>query len=347
MASENAREENNTLAAAFTRAIDLDDRTPKQEHLIQFLPRGPFRAYIHGSSGSGKSYLLRLIIPNLCPQTKWVMICTQIPTNQVHDAIEAYCQQKGLAFAKENTVDGALQAMNEFRSEKAREDHGVIIFDDFMSIVSAGVRDEYTDFVAQCISFLRNDNISCIVISQHTVQLPPRARASCNVRFIYRAETRQSLDNCSRDCSGVFVGKPITFEDVYQRFVQRAKFNYLCIHMGSPTLWAVTFCDRDPASGGVVHKIDVDSGNIVSRETIGNPSAGTIETVARGEIGAGNRSPYTRLTAVAAEAAVARGRKRTALLRQFVELANEPKISLFIAQKIAHSAGIDEDLELT
>lgn len=343
----------NNWSTAFTRAIGLNDKTPKQEHRIAFLPRGPCRIYIHGASNSGKSFLLRVLIPNLCPETRWVMICTQLSSNQVHDVVEEYCESNGIMFTRANTVEAAAAAIREFGEMKREggefpaDAHGCIAFDDFMSIVGAGVRDPYTDFTAQCISFLRNMNISCIVISQHTVQLPPRARASCNVRFVYRAETKQSLDNCARDTSGVFIGRPITFEDVYQRFIQRGKYNYLCIHMGSPIMWAVTFDEHDPASGGVIHTIDVDQGKVVSRETIGNPSAQTIAKVSRGEIGAGNRSPYTRLTAVAAEAAQLRGRARTAKLNEFVELANGPRVSLFIAQKIAHSAGIEDELELT
>lgn len=150
------------------------------------LHKGSVRMIINGKSGSGKSCLLRCIVPMLKKPTH-LIICTTVVGNDVHEGIKKYCKVNKIKFALFLTPQEFLETMSKLVEEKERDDHIICIFDDFTDC-HTGKNNEFHNCTIRAFSKWRNYNISNIIISPDVSDIKTNIRNSSNIQILFPVE---------------------------------------------------------------------------------------------------------------------------------------------------------------
>lgn len=153
---------------------------------LGILPKGSVRIIINGKSGTGKSHLLRLIIPMLHKPTH-VIICSTVIGNDVHEGIRKYCKGEKIKYSFHLEPDEFLEQMADIVEKKKTDDHVICIFDDFTDC-HTGKNNVYHNCAIRAFSKWRNYNCSCIMITPDVSDIKTNIRNSSNIQILFPVE---------------------------------------------------------------------------------------------------------------------------------------------------------------
>jgi hypothetical protein len=235
------------------------------------------------------------MLPLINNALKYVVIASCVKSNQMHDAIEEYCNSNQIWFIKCGDVQSARANIEAMVNAKAENELGFVLFDDFSAMVGNPGRsnDPYTITIAKSFSMLRNYGIIMVCISQFWFNVPQRVTTSANILFIFSSSSIYSLMGVQASTSTIFMGRAWNFMDAYKEYIDsRSPYNYFIITTNPPRITCVDF------SGGKEGKlVDVIAEMDKKRqknESGGSSSldkgAGTRDERVDGELQAGNNA---------------------------------------------------------
>jgi ABC-type oligopeptide transport system ATPase subunit len=331
----------------FRSRIEINDKHPSPKHKHYLLGEGQQRIFIIGASGTGKTTLLRSIIPMFSDSTTHLYICSCVENNAIHDQIGKWCKSKRIEYEKFTEPRSANRAISDLVSEKNLDNHVVIIFDDFMKMNGkAGYgNDPYNLLVTECVNWRRNDNFSIVVICQYYTGLAPRTRVSINRRFVFKCESKHARMLVEMDVGPVFEDSKVTFDDCYKRYISGHPYNYLCISSNPPAVYAITFDEnKNTRIIPIIAPATISGGSIKSRNpTKMGATPEQIGTIADGEISAGNDAPETRLLSLAEKIVTEeKPRIRAKYVKEFTKIYNESDICADAADRIIKDNGLEK-----
>jgi hypothetical protein len=258
-----------------SNAIPFNDRALKCEHKSDLIPSGAFRCAITGLSGTGKTQFLLSLLPLVNDCLKWVIVCSRVKENAIHEAIGEWCQKHDKYFFKatddeqgQKAIEIAVNAIAETRAgskggfgEKPRppkECMGICIFDDYSTLrgrVNAG-NDNYTDTTVQTFNFLRNYAVASVIISQYSWSIPQRCMTSVNMIVCFRSSSKTSLIGIDLIVGLFFEDRPYKFMDCYREFLmpKDCKHNFIVCNLERGEFHVVDF--RNEKSGVQLDLLD-------------------------------------------------------------------------------------------
>lgn len=184
------------------------------KHNSFILGSGSVFCIVAGRTGCGKSSVLLQMVPNF-GSLKYVIICTCIVDNKIHQQIEKYCETNNIQINTCNDVQSAQEVIENILEEKKPTDHVLCIVDDFISMKNNRGNDDFSTFTNTVFSWFRNYNFSAIMITQKYTSISTQIRTNANLRLIFAMDSIHSLRSVSDDSSAIFYNKPYTFFDVY------------------------------------------------------------------------------------------------------------------------------------
>ena len=307
-------------------AIPFNDRALKCKHNSDLIPNGAFRLAITGLSGTGKTQFLLSLLPLINDCLKWVIVCSRVKENSIHEAIGAWCESHNKFYFKatddeqaQKAIEIAVAGIAKIRSgtrgdrdEKPRdpvECMGICVFDDFSSLKGRvnSSNDGYIDTTVQTFNFLRNYAVASVIISQYSWSIPQRCMTSVNMIVCFRSSSKSSLTGIDLIVGLFFEDRPYKFIDCYREFLmpKNCMHNFIICNLERGEFHVVDF--RNESEGVQVDLLDsMDRiwatkgsedeivGDEVSGGSIGVARVPDRKTQAKslpGEIGAGNDSP--------------------------------------------------------
>lgn len=153
-----------------------------------------------GRSGSGKTYLLLEIVPNICPDVlKHIIICSRIIGNPVYDQIENFCNETGKTYKFCSDLDEAKEAIETTINEKDDNEHLLIILDDFNDATITTKSNKFTKMTIDIFSKMRNYNAHMLFIVQNYTSVPVICRSNINMIISFQVGDKYSRDILNRD----------------------------------------------------------------------------------------------------------------------------------------------------
>lgn len=194
---------------------------------FHILPQGSVRIIINGKSGTGKSFILRSIIPMLHKPTH-IFICTTILGNDIHTGIEKYCKAARIKFHLHLEPEEFMEDFGKVILKKNKDDHIICIFDDF-SDGKTGKDNAYNNCTIRAFSKYRNYNVSCIILSPCPTDCKTNVRNSANIRILFPVKNSHGALQLKLDLREEFPNLPKeTFQEMY---------NYICNHRFTFLMW--------------------------------------------------------------------------------------------------------------
>lgn len=222
-----------------SNAIPFNDRALKCQHKSDLIPSGAFRLAITGLSGTGKTQFLLSLLPLINDCLGWVLVCSRVKENAIHDAIGEWCKANGKFYFKATDDDAAQKAIEitvervsttraGTKDEPPRECMALCIFDDFSALKGHvnSSNDGYVDTTVQTFNFLRNYAVASCIISQYTWSIPQRCMTSVNMIVCFRSSSKSSLTGIDLIVGLFFEDKAYRFIDAYREFLMPKN----CIH---------------------------------------------------------------------------------------------------------------------
>lgn len=219
----------------FGKQIIFEDE--KQVKHNDFLGSGCLFICIVGSTGTGKTKLILNLIPNFSDTTKYIILCSLIVDNPIHDRIEKYCDLKKINYVKYTDVPTAEKSIEDIISDTGKEGHKLIIIDDFTEYKKSD--DEYNIFATKCFSLLRNYNCSVIYITQSYSTIPTKARTNISIRIVGQCDNIYSIRGVQQDTSNLFLEQPFTLMDLYKNMLDD-KHKFIFLRSNPPEIGMIT-----------------------------------------------------------------------------------------------------------
>ena len=157
---------------------------------LGILPKGSIRVVINGKSGTGKSHLLRILIPMMHKPTN-IIICSTVVGNDVHEGIQKYCKGEHIKYNFFLEPDEFMEHMSHLIEKKDIDDHIICIFDDFTDC-HTGKDNVYHNCSMRAFSKWRNYNVSCIIITPDVIDVKTNIRNSSNIQILFPVENPYS-----------------------------------------------------------------------------------------------------------------------------------------------------------
>ena len=160
---------------------------------------------ICGSTGSGKSTLILYILPCFSNHLKHVIICTAKPEDDSHISIKKYCESNKINFYNDaHDADTANNTIADVLDKKKKNEHLLVIFDDFNINFNSKSEDELNKIMIKVFALLRSQNCSGMVISQTYYNIPTRVRENVTMRLIFQLSNVMSHRAFIDDITGMF-----------------------------------------------------------------------------------------------------------------------------------------------
>lgn len=194
---------------------------------------GSVRIIINGKSGTGKSMLLRKIIPML-HKPKHLFICTTVIDNNVHKGIEKWCKNEKIKFHFNLNPDDFMEDFSDVIEKKKTNDHIILIFDDF-SQGHTSKDDPYNNCTIRSFSKYRNYNVSCIIISPDVCDIKTNVRNSANIRILFPCKNAHGIQQFKLDLHEEFPNLPTQKMQQLYDFICNNKYTFI--------LWGDTIKD--------------------------------------------------------------------------------------------------------
>jgi hypothetical protein len=162
---------------------------------------------------------------------KYVIICSVVRENQIHDAIEKWCESNNVFYVKCTEADSAKENIQRCVECKTDDEMALIVYDDFNNMRAGVARsnDRFALMIRQSFNFLRNYGFSCIIISQSPMLIDTKVRASCNLRILFRCDNAHAVQQMGFDVSAIFINRKYDFLDIYKKYVLPAPHNSLYV----------------------------------------------------------------------------------------------------------------------
>jgi len=160
---------------------------------------------ICGATGTGKSTLVLCLLPCFSNKLKHVIICTAKPEDDSHLSIKKYCESNKIKFYNDaHDADTANNTIADVLDKKKKNEHLLVIFDDFNINFNSKSDDELNKIMIKVFALLRSQNCSAIVISQTYYNIPTRVRENVSMRLIFQLSNVMSHRAFIDDITGMF-----------------------------------------------------------------------------------------------------------------------------------------------
>jgi hypothetical protein len=211
---EEKKEKKILTSGMFGDKIVLEHDDPVK-HDSKVLPNGHLCFTIIGCSGCGKSHVLLSLIPQIANLSQ-IVICSLITKNKVYDAIEEYCEQKGIQFTILHDPKSAYDAIESMILEKEEGTDGLCIFDDF-SHQNLSKNDPYNQCADSVGAMMRNYGYHSAYITQSPTNVPTLFRNNANVKIVFQLNDTHAIRSIRNDYinSGILKTKE-EFDELFQ-----------------------------------------------------------------------------------------------------------------------------------
>lgn len=203
---------------------------PVVKHYSHYLPDGHLSITICGSSGCGKSHLLRSLIPQMANISQ-VIICSLVFQNPVYRAVEQYCNEKDIEFIVLTEPVQAKATIETMISAKPEGTNGVIVFDDFTQHKS-GRNDPYNQLANMTTSMLRNYGYFSVFITQNYTGFPTTVRLNSNVKIAFCMFDINAIRRLREDFLSAGVIRDKEKFDKYYHLIQQTPHSFLMLSRG-------------------------------------------------------------------------------------------------------------------
>jgi hypothetical protein len=184
----------------------------KHKHII--IPDGHFFGVIFGSTGSGKTSVLRRLIPKLTDKINVVYIL-QGKDDDIHESVKNWCIMKGKKCIIIGDIIDAYKELEKHLNEKKEDDHTLLIFDDFGNCKTSQ-DDIYNNLVIFCHNKIRSLNCHIISIVQDYLNIPPKQRNNLNFWCFLELPRKKGITQFKNDISTAINEKHI--ENIFNKF---------------------------------------------------------------------------------------------------------------------------------
>lgn len=207
---------------------------PEIAHKHDFLRKGFFCITMYGMTGSGKSWLLRDIIPIISDNIKTIIIATRVEDVDVHIAVRNYIESKN---GKDRSEDrpyfskivydpdeliGLLKLLKDEGRVSREGNQGLLIFDDF----NVGrPHDKYITSIIHAVSKYRNKGWNFILIVQQPQMLPTAVRTNVTARILFHSEQPETYENFIKPLKTR--ASDLQVLDFLCRYIEFKRFSYL------------------------------------------------------------------------------------------------------------------------
>jgi len=206
---------------------------PLTIHKSKYLPKGDgIFMLLSGKTGTGKSVLLRDIIPMFSEKTKYMIIATRIKGNDCHEAIKKWADHSKVICNIVYNPEHYAETLKDYIDKKKEDDKMLIIFDDF-SNYKEGRTDEYENAKIATFSCLRNWGASGLDVTQSYTAFNTWLRRNCRINILY-PQNRHAVDSFKEEVVSS-LGKSnrekisLLFEKLYS-YIETNKFTFICFY---------------------------------------------------------------------------------------------------------------------
>ena len=215
------------------KMIGMEDE-PLVKHLDPVIPDGyGVWILIAGTTGTGKTYLLRALIP-MFKKPSYIILATKLHDVEVHSKIRQYCKQEKIKFYKCYDDEGYWEVIKMVREDQKNDKTKdmLIIFDDF-SNYKEGRNDKLTNCQIQTFSMMRNYRACGISITQQYQNFDTFLRCNAKLKILFPVEDVHGIDCYKRDIRNVFASVPkdiiMPKIDKWLDYINSHQFTFLCL----------------------------------------------------------------------------------------------------------------------
>jgi len=162
----------------------------------EFLPPCHLIIEVMGKGGSGKSFYLTCLLPQLKLSQIVIFSSLDIP---IYTEISKYCEKNGILYYKGTTIEDFDQITEQIKEEKPANTWGILIFDDWNINMTTSRNDKYQRKMNLVNGMYRNLHYHQCYITQSALNISTLSRANANVRVIFAMNDTYAIDSIKRD----------------------------------------------------------------------------------------------------------------------------------------------------
>lgn len=159
---------------------------------------------ITGATGTGKSTMLLSLLPMFSNQTKYIILASKKLDDPVHKSVEKYCKKEKIQFDIVHDVNECSTKLSELLDTKNKNEHAIIIFDDFNTEYSSRGEEPHNNIMIKCFAMMRSSNCSGIAITQSYSNIPTKVRENTTMRIVFSMGNVYSVRALIDDTAGLF-----------------------------------------------------------------------------------------------------------------------------------------------
>lgn len=211
--------------------IDYD---PPAKPLVEYLPDTNVAAVTCGRTGCGKTFLLRVLLPQI-PNLSQILWCSRVTVGsaqKVQEHVKAWCDETGKQYVFASTPEEADAGLQSLVASKPEGTIGLIVMDDWSNYKKSD-KCPFNGFANLASSMMRNYGYWSFYCTQQYSNIPPPVRINANVviTFTQNEPTSERLVRDAMIRMGCF-NSPEQF-DKYYSMVKVVPHAYLLASSGS------------------------------------------------------------------------------------------------------------------
>jgi len=159
---------------------------------------------VTGATGSGKSTIVLQLLLCFSKKVKYILLASAKIFDDAHESIKKYCKKEDIIFNYVHDADECNNKLADILDEKKKDDHVIVIFDDFNANFNAQGNDPLNQIIIKVFSLLRSQNCSAFVITQTYYSVATKVRENCNIRIVFKMDNVHSHRALINDIEGLF-----------------------------------------------------------------------------------------------------------------------------------------------
>jgi hypothetical protein len=246
-------------------SIHVIHNTPPK-HPSKYWSEGDLSFEIIGMRGSGKSTILREIIPQIGSLSE-VIIFTLIPNNPVNIGIHKWCeaQKPQIYYGQYDApTPETIDEVQEILAAKPQGTNAFFVFDDFCPS-DGSLTNPYVAFSVECFRMLRNMGCFCCFITQSATGVNTKIRVNSSIKIVYRMPDIYAMRSIIEDfaASGLCTKDEIT--EIFKKYIMKEDHAYIMLVQAGST--NKLYICGPKLTGGVLQELVVSSTEPITEDS--------------------------------------------------------------------------------